>query len=147
MKITKTIGVLVALLSVSGVASATGTPAKHPPGPAVKMKLLEVFPTQNYTVVTFKFYDAQGKVTKVLAGEFSYWSNFLNDRRAPASKRKFDLNDKTKVSLHLKKYTIKLPGFKRLCPPRVARLRVTFKGQSPKKRFTKTWKKKAQCHH
>jgi hypothetical protein len=112
------------------------------PGPAKKMKILEVFPSKRYTIVAIKFYDAKGKVTAVKAGTFSWWSNFLKDRRKPAKKRRIDL---AKVHYRKEKYTLKLVGYKRLCPPRTARLRVTFKGTEPRRRFRSTWKKRAKC--
>ena len=112
------------------------------PGPAEKMKIIEVFPSKSFTIVAVKFYDAKGKVTAVQAGTFSWWSNFLKDKRKPAKQRSIDL---AKVHYRKKKYTLKLAGYKRLCPPRTARLRVTFKGTEPRKRFRKTWKKRAKC--
>jgi hypothetical protein len=112
------------------------------PGPAKKMKILEVFPSKSFTVVSIKFYDAKGKETSVEEGTFAWWSNFLKDRRKPAKKRKIDL---AKVHYRKGKYTLKLAGFKRLCPPRTAKIRVTFHGKKPKRRFRRTWKKRASC--
>ena len=144
MRATKWISAMVfgATLLWVGMAMAEDAGDK-PAGPPKSMKLLEVFPSQNYTVVSIKFFDAKGKVTKVSSGTFAYWSNFLLDKRAPAKKRKIDVSQ---ASYHLGKYTLKLPGFKRLCPPRVARLTITFTSKSPRLRFRKKWTKKAQCH-
>ncbi len=142
MRATKWISAMIFGATMSWALNAVAGEADKPAGPPKTMKLLEVFPTENYTVVSIKFFDAKGKVTKVSSGTFSYWSNFLRDKRAPASKRKIDVSQ---ASFHSGKYTLKLPGFKRLCPPRVARLSVTFKSQAPRLRFVKKWSKKAHC--
>ena len=137
---------LVAAVILIGAAPSFAKPKKdkkkQPPGPAAKMKIEEVFPTNNYTVVKIRFYDAKGKLTKVKAGAFSWWSNFLKDRRKPAKKRQIDLS---KVHYYKLRYTLKLAGYKKLCPPSTAKLRVTFKGTDPKKRFRKMWRKRAKC--
>ncbi len=138
---------LAGLLPVLGArARAEGQDSSKQPGPPVKMELLEVFPAQGNTYVAVKFYDAKEQPTRVTSGYFEYWSNFLKDKRQPASKRRLQLTDKDRVMEHNYKYTLKLPGVGRLCPPRVAKLRITFRSTSPKRRFTKTWKKRAQCH-
>lgn len=134
---------LLALLLTATVSIAKDKDKKEkPPGPATKMKIIEVFPTTNYTVVKLQFMDSKGKVTTVKEGTFSWWSNFLNDRRKPAKQRQIELS---KVNYYKKNYTLKLVGFKKLCPPRVARLRITFDGTDPKKKFRQTWTKKATC--
>ncbi len=144
MRVTRwMVGLTVCAAMLWGSVAMAGEPDNKPAGPPKTMKLLEVFPTQNYTVVSIKFFDAKGKVTKVQSGTFTYWSNFLLDKRAPAKKRKIEVSQ---ASFHAGKYTLKLPGFKKLCPPRVARIKITFKSKTPRLRFVKSWSKKAQCH-
>lgn len=138
------LGMLV--LGVSAPAFGQGKPApkprKKPPGPPKKMKLEEVFISQNYCLVDLRFFDSQGKKTSPKTGTFYYWSNFLKGKRKPQSKRKFDVS---KVANHKHKWTLKLPGVGKVCPPRMARLKITFTSKSPRIRIVRNWKKKATC--
>lgn len=115
---------------------------EKPPGPAVKMELDQVFPTENYTVVRIKFFDAKGNQTTVKEGNFTWWSNFMKDQRKPAKARQVKLAE---ADEHNKNYSLKLPGIQKLCPPRVARLRINFNGTDPKRKFNRTWTQKAEC--
>lgn len=136
----------VALVVMVLPADAQEKPKKKaPPAPPKKMDIIEVFPTQNYTLVQLEFLDAKGKPTKVETGTFSWTSNFLVDKSKRAKEREAPLTDTERVQYRNGRYSLKLPGLKKVCPPSVARIKITFVSKSPKLKFVKNWSKKADC--